>query len=470
MAKATEEQNVEEQDEQATNENSEAEETAKAESETDEEPATEALEEEPEVETEPDSSADSESVPEAKPEDSSLDLAPAVEIAAEVADSAVEDVGAVSPLSRPAVIDFEALLKPISDEAPSGQYMRYEGIYDEISEERRADEDLEQGAWQSDLKIANFPKVIELATDTLTNKSKDLQIAAWLSEALVSEHGFSGLRDSLKMFSALIRMFWADIFPEIDEGDEEGRANAIAWFDRKAGFLIQKAPILNNEDCSYTGYLDSKKFDIPDDLDSLDTETKQQFLALRETAEKENRVTAAKWSQSVALTKRAFCEENKIAIEECSDALKELNQAIEETFDRNQAPGVRSLGKALAEIDSVASKLLDQKRIEEPDPSDFQEAEEGEGGEGTVEGRTVSGPVKDREDALRKLSEIASFFRRTEPHSPVAYLVNRAVNWGNMPLESWLQDVIKDENILFQLRQTLGFNTAPSGESQTENE
>jgi hypothetical protein len=28
-----------------------------------------------------------------------------------------------------------------------------------------------------------------------------------------------------------------------------------------------------------------------------------------------------------------------------------------------------------------------------------------------------------------------------------------------MPLETWLQDVIKDENVLFQLRQTLGFNT-----------
>jgi len=33
------------------------------------------------------------------------------------------------------------------------------------------------------------------------------------------------------------------------------------------------------------------------------------------------------------------------------------------------------------------------------------------------------------------------------------------VKWGNMPLESWLQDVIKDETVLFNLRQTLGFNT-----------
>jgi hypothetical protein len=28
-----------------------------------------------------------------------------------------------------------------------------------------------------------------------------------------------------------------------------------------------------------------------------------------------------------------------------------------------------------------------------------------------------------------------------------------------MPLETWLQDVIKDDGIMAQLRQTLGFNT-----------
>jgi type VI secretion system protein ImpA len=53
----------------------------------------------------------------------------------------------------------------------------------------------------------------------------------------------------------------------------------------------------------------------------------------------------------------------------------------------------------------------------------------------------------------------AEFFQKTEPHSPISYIVQRAVKWGNMPLESWLQDVIKDETVLFNLRQTLGFNT-----------
>ena len=61
------------------------------------------------------------------------------------------------------------------------------------------------------------------------------------------------------------------------------------------------------------------------------------------------------------------------------------------------------------------------------------------------------------------MAEIAAFFQKTEPHSPVAYLVQRAVKWGNMPLEGWLRDVIHDENVLYSLRQTLGLDTEGGG-------
>lgn len=412
-------------------------------------------------------------VPEPESDESSD---PAVEVSVEPA-AAKPSVAAASEieepanaLSRPPTIDLEALLTPISADAPSGEYLRYEGIYDEIGEERRADEDLAQGAWQSELKNADFKRVIELATAALTTRTKDLQLTAWLSEAVVSEHGFAGLRDSLRLVRGLIKGFWESVYPEIDEGNEEGRANAIAWFDRKAGFLIRKAPILETEGASYLGYMDSKKFDIPDNLDSLETEERQAILALREIAERENRMTGAKWAQAVSLTKRAFCEELKVAVDECSAELKKLNLAIEDRFDRNQAPGLRGMGKALTDIEVISTKILERKRIEEPDPSDAVAGEEGEVGESEKGSGSKSGAVSSRDDALRKLSEIAAFFRRTEPHSPVAYLVNRAVNWGNMPLENWLQDVIKDETILHQLRQTLGFNTTPSGESKTVDE
>ena len=62
----------------------------------------------------------------------------------------------------------------------------------------------------------------------------------------------------------------------------------------------------------------------------------------------------------------------------------------------------------------------------------------------------------DRQDALRRLVAIGDFFRRTEPHTPISFLVQRAVRWGNMPFGSWLQEVIHDQAVLAHVRETLG--------------
>ena len=85
-------------------------------------------------------------------------------------------------LQKPAVIDIDAMLQPISEESPSGESLRYSGIYDEINEARRADDNLNQGAWQTELKVADYRTVIDLAVPAITTRSKDLQIAAGSSQ------------------------------------------------------------------------------------------------------------------------------------------------------------------------------------------------------------------------------------------------------------------------------------------------
>lgn len=379
----------------------------------------------------------------------------------------------VHELSKPAVIDLEALLKPISDDNPTGEYMRYSGVYDEIGEARREDDVLGQEDVQSELKVAEYPKVVELAVPVIEKESKDLQISAWLSEALVKLHGFTGLRDSLKLLVGLQEKFWEGLFPEIDEGDMEGRANALAWMDKTNAVSIQEAPITDGEGYSFLDYLDSKKYDIPDNLEMLDTAEQQKYKALMAEATKNDKVTADRWKNAISQSRRAFYEELNVAIEECYEELKKLNLVIEEKFDRNQAPSLPNLKKALDNIKERTDKLLEKKREEEPDEVTEEEiiGEDGEvieGGQGGGRGSLSStkGAIQNRKEALRRLSELAEFFRKTEPHSPVSHLVTRAVKWGNMPLESWLKDVIKDEAILFQIRQTLGFNTNTDSEEE----
>src|SRR5688572_7095305 len=141
-------------------------------------------------------------------------------------------------LQNPPVVDLDLILLPIPGDNPAGESLRYSGIYDEMREARRADENLAQGEWQTELKVADFPKVLNLGIDALTTKSKDLQIACWTCEALVKLHGFAGLRDGLKILSGLQARFWDELYPEIDEGDMESRANAISWVDTQVALVI----------------------------------------------------------------------------------------------------------------------------------------------------------------------------------------------------------------------------------------
>ncbi|MEZ5428867.1 MAG: type VI secretion system protein TssA [Pyrinomonadaceae bacterium] len=421
-------------------------------------------EETAEVATEP---AAEEPAAEAVAEPAVEETAPAV---AEPAPAAVAEYVEEEELKFPRVIDLTTIFRPIPGENPSGENQRYSGLYDELNEARRADDDLALGAWQTDLKIADFRKVIDLATSALTSQTKDMQVAAYLTEALVKEHQFVGLRDSLKMMAGLQDRFWETIHPEIDEGDMEGRANAIAFFDTQASFAIKEAIITQGTGYNYLDWEDSKKYDVPDNLDTLDSTDQQRYRELMAQAEKEKRTTAELWKKAIGVSRRAFYEDLAILIAECWAEYKAINIVIEEKFDPKQMPGMSNLKKSLEAVEAQVDILLALKREEEPDEIEEEVAEGAEGEEGTGTGAAkgapgTSGAIQNRTDALKRLAQLADYFRKTEPHSPVSYLVTRAVKWGNMPLESWLQDVIKDENVLFQIRQTLGFNTGLTEET-----
>jgi type VI secretion system protein ImpA len=368
-------------------------------------------------------------------------------------------------LQNPPVVDLDLIFQPIAGDNPAGESLRYSGLYDEMREARRADEDLAQGEWQTELKVADYPKALNLGIDALSTKSKDLQVAAWTCEALVSIHGFAGFRDGLKILAGLQEHFWEQLYPEIDEGDMESRANALAWVDSEIAITIKGAPFTGVAAYSYMDWEDSKKYDFPDNIDSLSTEERERVVALKEVAEKDRKVTAELWRKEIAQTRRAPVESVYSLIQECFAALAEVNRMIEEKFDRNQAPSLGVLKKSLDDVEAQVKALLTIKRAEEPDEV-FDESGEFADGEAGAEGgpgRVASGAINSRRDALNRLNDIAEFFKRTEPHSPVAYLVQRAVKWGDMPLDMWLQEVVKDPGVLYQLRETLGVMPGTEG-------
>jgi len=378
-----------------------------------------------------------------------------------VLEAASTPVATAIPAGSPApVMDVAALLAPIPGDKPAGENLQYSGVYDEIREARRADDNLTKGDWEHEPKVAEWPKVVELSTSALASQTKDLQIGSWLVEAVVQLYGFAGLRDGLKFIRGLHEQFWDRLYPESEEGDLDGRANAVAALDARLEIPLKSVKLTKSGtglDYSYIQWEESTKFEIPDNLDNLDTDTYNRFVALKAEAEAVNKTTGDVWRKAKDATRRAFYEETFALLNECWDEYQALDKVMDEKFGR-QTPGLGTLKKTLDAIRTLVEKLVKEKRILEPDPI-LDGSVAGTGAEGDGEMAGAGGVLRGRAEALRQLAEVAQYFQRTEPHSPVAYLVQRAIKWGHMPLEVWLEDVIKDGATLGHLKETLGIGT-----------
>lgn len=365
------------------------------------------------------------------------------------------------------VVGIEALLAPISDDSPAGENLQYTGLHDEIREARRADENLDQGDWKRDLKVADWSQVVSLSTDALMARTKDLQVCAWLVEALVKLYGLVGLRDGLKLMRGLHEQFWDDLFPEIDEGDLDARANALAWMDRQAAIAIKDVQITSassGANFSYALYEEAKQFDIPEDLSALESEQRERVEALKARIAEEQKLTTEDWAKAKKTTRRAYFEEIYALLNECWNEYQSLDAVMDEKFAR-QTPGLGDLRKTLDAVRSLIGNIVKEKRVSEPYPGEMEEIADGQDASDDNPERagfSANGSIRARQDAFRRLAEVSEYFRMNEPHSPVSYLVQRAIKWGQMPLESWLEDVIKDGMVLGAIRETLGLQTAAS--------
>jgi type VI secretion system protein ImpA len=375
-------------------------------------------------------------------------------------------------MPSPQTIEIEALLAPIAEENPAGESLRYEGTYDTIQEQIREEEVLEQGDWQRETKTADWRAAVTTASVALTTKSKDLQLAAWLTMALVKRHGFAGLRDGCRLLRELVEQFWESLYPELEDGDAEFRAGPLEGLNGRLPLLIKQVPLTKSGEDVYT-WLHWEEGRM---VDNLARQNQEEAL---QAALADGKVSSEQLNKAVAATPRAFYETLLEDVQQSKEECEQLDRVSDEKFGRS-APSLVDIKKTIDEcldfIKSTVKKKRAQEGIKDEDgdrspatngldeAAGFQEHDLPPVGVGS--GSVPFDPVN-RTDALRRLEAVAAFFRRTEPHSPVSYLVQRAARWGRMPLEEWLQEVIKSEDVLGQLRETLGIKeTTSSSDSE----
>jgi type VI secretion system protein ImpA len=256
-------------------------------------------------------------------------------------------------------IDIDVLLALFPGDNPSGEDLRYSQVYDDIKEARRYDDPLDQGEWKTEIKKADWDRVINLAIDALSGKTKDLQIAVWLAEALIVKEGFEGSLTAMRIINGLIRGFWDSLYPLIEDDDLEYRIAPLELMNEKLSGRIQQVPVTDPaRTLGYSWLKWQESRQIGYDADSRDKDANQK----REEALAEGKISADEFDSAVAMTSPGFYKTLSEILTVCLEEFRTLDSLVDEKFGR-EAPRISEFGKAFEDANELVQKICKDKGL-----------------------------------------------------------------------------------------------------------
>ncbi len=369
----------------------------------------------------------------------------------------------------PEGFDLETLLAPIPGDAPQGIDVREDfsaaSPYNRLRDARSEARDAERGQDAGDTDTRDpgplWRTVRELAMQALAETTKDLEVAAWMTEALVRGHGLAGFTAGAQAIAGLAERYWDGVFPLPDEYGMETRVAPVTGLNGRDGngSLIQPlymTTLFRRPDGSAVAYYQYRQ---SEQLATLDAERRQQRIDAGaiplEDLEREARAAGARHFGDLLADARA-----------ARDAWQAMANIIDEKAGTDGPPttAVRDLLSGIIEIVT---------RFAPADTAGTEASAVGEaGGSGAAPGAggigriaVSAGQLASREDALRALGEIANFFRRSEPHSPLSYTLDEAVRRGRMTWPELLAEVVADTDTRNTILNTLGIRPPPPPEA-----
>lgn len=402
---------------------------------------------------------------------------------------------------------LDRLLTPIEEAAPCGIYLKgeralFRPLRNQFNIAQTSFRKLSQSPDPSeidDLVMENgnaWAALAEQLVDVTASQSKDLELMSWLAVSqLFSSSPLEGFAASLQLIRRCVTDYWESVQPQTPENKLRAADDAGK---RKERFELTLRPLLQllgeNEE---TGLAVTPLRMLPliDDIDFVFYQNADRHMSKAELHEKVK--AAMSWEKEDVL---ARVHQYQAVL----DALDALEQALGENAKAEgiAAPSCRFLKQQVSHnlnaIRSLTEGLLvpwplDQAAKPLPTPAPVVEevavtedtdaaAASATGAEPSPQsivadamvqpdmvqaingaapqaGMVPTAPqqIYDRDQAFAQLRLIADYFARTEPQSPVSYLIEKAIRWGYTPLQDLMQELLAgNQNQLARIDELTG--------------
>ena len=333
-------------------------------------------------------------------------------------------------------IGLHALLAPIDPASPCGQPARRCPSYAALCEARRQDDPtLPLGAWERELKRADWGAVSQLIGHALQVESKDMQLLAWLYEAQVKLHGIAGIGPTLELIRETCTRYWDDIHPRAADGDVEHRANIVGSIAEKNLRAIRLAPLIG---------IDGNRPYCWADWEHAYRNEQLRPAQGKTDVELEGVSLQALQSALGGAATDSFIE-LRSHLSAGLQAIEALSAALDPLFG-DQAPSMSNMAELLEQMRSLIDGELHRRGLEPhgaapddesaaPEPAHVVERET------TLERAAACDAPRERAQAYARLAETAELLMRLDPHSPVPYLVRRATEWSRLNTAELYQEL-----------------------------
>lgn len=358
--------------------------------------------------------------------------------------------------------DLTSLLERVNENEPVGSDLRanlgVDSLYLRLKDARsqgRSTERAAEASGEATSVPAAWATVRQLATEALARHAKDLEVAAWLLEALVRLEGFAGLAAGFTLIDGLIDRYWPALHSN-DEDDAEGRLSPLAGLNGIGGegVLIQPIRMIS----LVPGY--------PYGTNAL--------WHTRRTGRDANRFHQ-EFLEARAATGSDALRGHADAAREAHEAFQRMSATLD-AFCGADAPPVSNIRTVLEEVLDVYRGLLGEAwyapagPIAATPPETVPVIESAAAPSATpVPGPSLDGArreVASRDEAFDELLRIAAYFRRSEPHATISYAIETIVRRGRMSLMDLLTELIPDAGSRTQFLRQAGIESNGDGRAQ----
>ena len=336
-------------------------------------------------------------------------------------------------------IDVTALLEPVSEDAPCGENLEEAPEFGELDRSAQGKPGHVMGDKEIPAEPPRWPDVAELALP-LAARSKDLRVAAHLTNAALRIDGVQGLADGLALIHGMVEQYWTDVFPLLDAEDNDDpweRVNALSALNDRGDNIegLASGVVAGVETAILVNSKMAGRFSLRDIR-----------LASGEISLPEGDETPV---PTLGLIDGAFqdCDLDELtatsaAVDSCVERLAALDAYMKEQVGTSVAPDFDLLRDKLKTVRQHLHQHLATRGVGIPeDQGDDQDGSEATDAPGP---QAISGDIQSREDVIRMLDKMCEYFARNEPSSPVPMLLLRAKRLISKDFMEILKDLTPD--------------------------